>query len=149
MAPTTAFVQFDTTGVLVQGLVVTRAQLCSCTANALTKVILTNARNAMMDFTTSDVSNREYDALFADAFMLALEGKVGDWRCLATAEFTRRNYKRPTYPIINARVRDGNEGLTTYEHVPDWLQVRGVSSMRPSKQLGIIRPMARCLPYSH
>jgi len=90
------------------------------------KVILTNARNIIMDFTTS-VFVAQYDPLFADAFMLALEGKLalallGD-RALYGAKLQEANNS-----IIEARVRDANEGLTVYDFVPDWIQARGVAS---------------------
>ena len=79
-----------------------------------------------MDFTTS-VFVAQYDPLFADAFMLALEGKLalallGD-RALYGAKLQEANNS-----IIEARVRDANEGLTVYDFVPDWIQARGVAS---------------------
>jgi hypothetical protein len=91
------------------------------------KVFLTNVRNPVVDYTTSHVGVLEYDALFGDAFMLAFEGKLalallGD-RALYAAKLQEANAS-----IINARVRDGNEGLTTYDFVPDWMQARGIAS---------------------
>jgi len=91
------------------------------------RVILTNAQNALVDFTTSDVVLAEIDPLFGDAFMLALEGKLalallGD-RALYGAKLQEANQS-----IIDARVRDGNEGLTVYDFVPDWMQARGIAS---------------------
>jgi hypothetical protein len=96
--------------------------------NFIEKIILTNAQNPIIDFTTSDIALIEYDASFADAFMLAFEGKLalallGD-KAMAQAKFQQANAA-----LIDARVRDGNEGLTIMDHVPDWLQVRGVSAM--------------------
>lgn len=90
------------------------------------RVILTNAQHALIDFTTSDVVVAEYDPMFADAFMLALEGKLalallGD-RALYGGKLQEANAS-----IIEARVRDGNEGLTVYDFVPDWMQARGVA----------------------
>ena len=91
------------------------------------RVILTNAQHALIDFTTSDVVIAEYDPLFSDAFMLALEGKLalallGD-RALYAGKLQEANAS-----IVNARVRDGNEGLTVYDFVPDWMQARGITS---------------------
>jgi hypothetical protein len=90
------------------------------------RVILTNAQNAVMDL-TAETPIALYDPLFADAFLLAFEAKLalallGD-RALYGAKLQEANAS-----IINARVRDVNEGLTTYDFVPDWLQVRGVTS---------------------
>jgi hypothetical protein len=91
------------------------------------RVILTNAQHALVDFTTSDVVIAEYDPMFGDAFMLAFEGKLalallGD-RALYGGKLQEANAS-----IIEARVRDGNEGLTVYDFVPDWMQARGIAS---------------------
>jgi hypothetical protein len=106
---------------------------CSATFGpheGIKKVCLTNARSPIIDYTTSDVYVAEYDAGFADAFMLAMEGKLalallGD-KVMYKAKLEEANSK-----ILEARIRDGNEGLTVQDHVPDWLQVRGVGSMTP------------------
>lgn len=93
------------------------------------QVILTNAQNAIMDVTVETPVNR-YDPLFADAFMLAFEAKLalallGD-RAIYAAKLQEANNA-----IVEARVRDGNEGLTIYDFVPDWIQARGVAAGSP------------------
>lgn len=93
------------------------------------QVILTNVQNALMDV-TAETPVARYDPLFADAFMLAFEAKLalallGD-RAIYAAKLQEANTA-----IIQARTRDGNEGLTIYEHVPDWLRVRGVTGVTP------------------
>jgi hypothetical protein len=129
MAVPTAVHQSATTG--------TGAGLtCSATFednSAPRRVLLTNARGAIVDFTTSDVDVLGYDPLFADAFMLAFEGKLA-LALLGDKAMYQAKLKEANDSIINARIRDGNEGLTTYDFVPDWLQVRGVSSMTASRE---------------
>jgi hypothetical protein len=97
------------------------------------KVILTNARNAVIDFTTSDIEVAEYDAIFADAMMLALEGKLA-LALLGDKAMHQAKLQEANNAIMEARVRDGNEGLTLYDPVPDWLQVRGVASLAPAER---------------
>jgi hypothetical protein len=97
------------------------------------KVILTNASNVVLDVTSSNIEINEYDASFADAFSLALQGKLalallGD-KAMAQAKLQQANLM-----LLEARVRDGNEGLTIMDHVPDWLQVRGVSAMNSGQE---------------
>jgi hypothetical protein len=96
----------------------------------LEKVILTNARNIVIDFTTSDLGVLEYDAGFNSAMMLALEGKLA-LALLGDKEMYKNKLSEANSMILEARIRDGNEGMTTWDTVPDWLQVRGVASMEP------------------
>lgn len=96
--------------------------------DASVPVILTNARNALIDFTTSDIGVAEWDPGFQNAFMSALEGKLA-LSLLGDKEMAKLKLQQANSDILEARVRDGNEGLTIYDHVPDWLQVRGVASM--------------------
>jgi hypothetical protein len=98
-----------------------------------TKIILTDAQYPIVDFTTSDLGVMEYDHSFSAAFSVALEGKLA-LALLGDKEMYKSKLQEANLVILDARVRDGNEGLTTYDHVPDWLQVRGVSAMGPSSQ---------------
>jgi hypothetical protein len=96
----------------------------------LAQIILTNAQNPIVDFTTSDLHILEYDAGFSAAMMLALEGKLA-LALLGDKEMYKNKLGEANNTILEARIRDGNEGLSIYDHVPDWLQVRGVASMQP------------------
>jgi len=56
-------------------------------------------------------------ALLAEKLVMPLTGNVqmkGSWLQLAKDR------------VMEARVMDGNEGLPTTDHVPDWIQVRGM-----------------------
>jgi hypothetical protein len=91
-------------------------------------VILTNARNPIIDYTTSEIGVADWDPGFQNAFMSALEGKLA-LSLLGDKAMAKLKLEQANGEILEARVRDGNEGLTTYDHVPDWLSVRGVASM--------------------
>jgi hypothetical protein len=91
-------------------------------------VILTNAQNILIDFTTSDINIIEWDPGFQNAFMSALEGKLA-LSLLGDKAMAKLKLEQANQDILEARVRDGNEALTVYDHIPDWLQVRGVASM--------------------
>lgn len=97
------------------------------------KVILTNAQNAIIDFTTSLIGVLDWDAGFQNAFMSALEGRLA-LALLGDKEMHKMKLQEANNDILDARVRDANEGLTAYDFVPDWLQVRGVSSMTASRE---------------
>jgi hypothetical protein len=99
----------------------------------IVRVLLTNARNPIVDFTTSDIGVAEYDASFSSALSTALGGKLA-LALLGDKEMYKNKLQEANLMILEARVRDGNEGLTTYDHVPDWLAVRGVSAMAPRQE---------------
>ena len=89
------------------------------------RVLLTNIQNAIAVY-TYDVTNVDLmDPMFESALSAALafklvvplSGNVGMQQAfMAHAEKS----------IINARVADGNEAISTTDHVPDWIATRGI-----------------------
>lgn len=87
--------------------------------------ILTN-QSAAIAIYTWDVTNPSlWDALFQEAmvdalatrFAMPLSGKL---------DLAKTFAQKAIYSINEAQLRDGNEGITVAESVPDWLRVRGV-----------------------
>lgn len=94
------------------------------------RVVLTNQEFAMMTY-CQDVTNPDvFDDLFQDAFAKVLGATVcmaltGDKK-LANAAIQYANGK-----IAEARVGDGNEGLTINDNTPDWMRIRGIAYADP------------------
>lgn len=91
--------------------------------NAPVTVILTNQSQANLIYTVNQPNPAGWDSLFQEAMVaalgaflvpaLSLDLPLMD-RCIAQAEKA----------IKIARTADGNEGVTTMDHLPDWMQAR-------------------------
>jgi hypothetical protein len=90
------------------------------------KVVLCNQQQAVGVY-TCDIENPQiWDSLFSEAMVQALCVQLviplsGDKSLKGQAS------QAAMQAINTARVRDGNEGLTINDHVPDWIRVRGYS----------------------
>jgi hypothetical protein len=89
------------------------------------QVVLTQQEFALAEYTFWNNPESIMDDLFAEAFISAMAGRLaqsltGD-KALARDKYTIANSL-----IVNARVADGNEGLTINDHIPDWIRTRGV-----------------------
>lgn len=89
------------------------------------RVILTNQEFATLCYVRQVTDPNIWDPLFQDAFFNALGADLcmalnGD-KGLANMCVARANAS-----IAQARVADGNEGLTINDVVPDWIRIRGV-----------------------
>jgi len=91
--------------------------------NAPITVILTNQDQAQVVYTTNQPNPAGWDSLFQAAMVASLGAYLVPAlslnivlldRCIKQAEAT----------IAQARARDGNEGVTTMDHLPDWMQAR-------------------------
>lgn len=88
------------------------------------RVILTNQEFAILVYVQQVTDPNVWDPMFQDAFTEALGADLcmalsGD-KTLANMCIQRANTK-----IKEARVADGNEGLTINDVTPDWIRVRG------------------------
>ncbi len=95
-------------------------------------VILTNVQSPLFEYTYSNIYEASYDSEFVMVLVFALAARLAvpltSDRGLAQLKMQSANAM-----IEEARARDGNEGLTVHDHIPDWLQVRGVAgSMYPA-----------------
>jgi hypothetical protein len=88
-------------------------------------VILTNVRNAICIYTQDVIDPTQWDDSFQDACIAALAARIvvpltGNIGLKKDLEAVAMQY------IVEARVADGNEGLSTTDHTPDWLGARGL-----------------------
>jgi hypothetical protein len=83
-------------------------------------VVLANVDQALLSYTRDITVEALWDSLFAEAMVAALAGKL----CFAlSGDKGRANdlMKIANERIMEARVADGNEGLTVLDHTPDWI----------------------------
>jgi hypothetical protein len=89
------------------------------------KVILSNHPSARLVY-TADYS--QLPDLWDASFSIAAETYLSMWLVNALArnkELWQDQAKLVMEVVGQARVSDGNEGLTTVDHLPDWMRVRG------------------------
>lgn len=90
------------------------------------RVILTNQQSALLCYLRQTTDANLMDPLFIEAWVEALGGRLafqltGD---IATANMS---LQRANNIIIQARMADGNEGLTINDVTPDWIRIRGIT----------------------
>lgn len=93
----------------------------------LITVVNTNVQAAVLCYTVTVENEGLWDSLFQEAmvqslatqFAMPITGKV---------EIEAQRAAQATQAIKTARARDGNEGTTAIDSIPDWLLVRGVSA---------------------
>jgi hypothetical protein len=90
------------------------------------RVILTNQEQAILAYIKRVTNPDVWDDLFTNAFVNTLASRLvisltGD-RGLAQLQVQLANQT-----ITQARVMDGNEGLTVNDVTPDWIRTRGIS----------------------
>lgn len=89
------------------------------------KVVLTNAPRAEAVY-TARIDNID---LWDSALQNAVIGALAAWLC---APVSGSDDKRKLQIAIasalikEARISDGNEGITSMDHIPDWMQIRNV-----------------------
>lgn len=92
-----------------------------------TRVVCTDQLGAVLVYTGLIQYPDAWDAGFRQAFVAALAARfalplIGD-KALARAVQSQQTAIAKE-ALIEARVRDGNEGWTVREHVPDWIRAR-------------------------
>jgi hypothetical protein len=123
VVPTNPVAQGATTGV---GVGLTVNATWGATPSSI-KVIVSNSNPCLMCYTHNQAPDEIWDPAFTNAFVRALAATVTPALTGDTAR-ARENFAYANDAIIQARVRDGNEGLTVADSVPDWMRIRGVSS---------------------
>lgn len=89
------------------------------------RVILTNAAQAILVYTRRINDPNLWDPHFYTAFTTVL----GAWfvnPLNRNAQLMRDLSSAVVSMISQARVSDGNEGIATQDHIPDWIRVRGI-----------------------
>jgi hypothetical protein len=87
-------------------------------------VLLTNQEFPVLEYTYEDVPEVVWDAMFEEAMIAALAARLAQ-ALTGDKALARDKYNIANNIITNARVMDGNEGLTINDHVPDWIRTRG------------------------
>jgi hypothetical protein len=88
------------------------------------KVILTDLEFALAVYTGS-IANPD---LWDPHFLIAATANLGMWLVNPlnrNAEILKEQIAITREVVQQARVSDGNEGMTTSDHLPDWMRVRG------------------------
>jgi hypothetical protein len=92
------------------------------------RVILTNLCQAQAVYTALVDNPDLWDSSFEQAMVYTLGAKFVNGIARNKALFD--DMAQMAMNIVNqARVTDGNEGVTTSDHLPDWMQVRAQSGM--------------------
>lgn len=91
--------------------------------NASITVILTNQSQAQAVYTVNQPNPAGWDSLFQEAMVASLGAFLVPALSLNIA-LMDRCVKQAEVAIGIARARDGNEGVTTMDHLPDWMQAR-------------------------
>jgi hypothetical protein len=97
-------------------------------ANNQIKVILTDLEYAQLVYTCRVVNPDLWDP----HFLAAASATLGAWLVnplTRNAEVLKEQTQIASGIILQARVSDGNEGVTSIDHVPDWMAVRGWTGM--------------------
>jgi hypothetical protein len=91
------------------------------------KVILTNAPRAQGVY-TARIANPD---LWDQALQNAVIGTLSAWLCMPVSgdeKKLERCIKVAAGLIAQARISDGNEGVTSMDHIPDWMEIRRFGS---------------------
>ena len=91
------------------------------------RVILTNARMAQGVYTARIANVDLWDPMLQNAVI----GALGAWLCSPVSGSDERKKLAIAMAaglIQQARISDGNEGITSTDHIPDWMEVRTTGS---------------------
>lgn len=87
-------------------------------------VVLCSVQAAICCYTMRVTVEDLWDASFQEAMVFALGSRLA-MTLTGNVEVARTAAQQAMGALLNARARDGNEGTTTLDHVPDWLLARG------------------------
>lgn len=89
------------------------------------RVILTNQENALLCYLRQTTDPNLMDPLFIEAWVEALGGRLA-FQLTGDTATANMSLQRANNIIIQARMADGNEGLTVNDVTPDWIRTRGI-----------------------
>ena len=101
----------------------------------IVKVILTNLSQAQGVYTANYNNPSLWDSLFESAMTASLAALLVPALSLSIP-LMQVNMKVADEAIAIAQAKDGNEGVTVMDHVPDWITARGGFDMSQVGQLG-------------
>lgn len=91
--------------------------------NSPTIIILTNQDQAQAVYTVNQTNPAAWDSLFQSAMVASLGAYLVPALSLSLP-LMQMSIKTAEMAITQARVADGNEGVTVMDHLPDWIQAR-------------------------
>jgi hypothetical protein len=100
-----------------------KVQTISGPTNTPVLAILCNQSQAQAIYTLNLANPQSWDSLFQEAMVASLGAYLVPALSL-DLPLLDRCVKQAEMAISQARARDGNEGVTTMDHVPDWIQAR-------------------------
>jgi hypothetical protein len=89
------------------------------------QVLLTNAPSALLEYTFRHTTETQWETSFIMVMVKALAAFAAV-ALTSDKQMAQMKLSDANSIILQARANEGNEGLTILDHVPDWLQVRGV-----------------------
>lgn len=92
------------------------------------EVVLTNLSQAQVVYTVNSPNPTIFDSLFEQAFVSSLAAFLSPALTL-NLPLMKMAIATAEAAIAQARVRDGDEGLTSQNHTPDWMRARMVGSL--------------------
>jgi hypothetical protein len=108
-------------------------------ANPVT-VILANIDQAILCYLRDIAVETIWDALFTDAMVKALAGKLA-LSLTGDKQLAELMFKEANDAITTARAADANEGLVVVDHTPDWITAgHGIRWLGPTQQAGFAMP---------
>lgn len=100
-----------------------KVQLIDATPASQRLCVLTNQELAQVVYTTNFSNPAGWDSLFQEGMVASLGAFLVPALSLSLP-LLDRCVKQAEVAIAQARVRDGNEGVTNMDHTPDWMQAR-------------------------
>lgn len=94
------------------------------------KCLLTNIEFCVGVYNALVVDPAIWPAEFVNAFATALAGYLA-FPISGKLDLKTQLLGEANAMIVEARRTDGNEGLTTQDHTPDWIRIRGVNYPQP------------------
>lgn len=94
---------------------------------AAVPVILCNVPQAQLVYTTRVTNSNLFDAQFVDAFVDYLGSRLAG-PLTGDKQHAMNLFQKASAMVKSAASRNGNEGPTILDSVPDWMRVRGLQS---------------------
>lgn len=89
------------------------------------QIVLTNQTQAQLVYTVNQPNPQIWDSLFQGAMVASLAAYLVPALSLNMA-LAQMQINLAEKMIEQARVRDGDEGTTSQDHIPDWIQARNI-----------------------
>ena len=117
----------STATVLPQGQIPFRVAYSTDMNNNPIQTILTNQMQAQLVYTVNQPNPQIWDSQFQAAMVASLAAYLVPGLAL-NIDLAKLQAGIAQKMIENARIRDGDEGTTSQDHIPDWITARNAGS---------------------